>query len=136
MVSPYLWNVLPFVNNYQQRSVKLILPMVIHVNNGKNVCTFCMMLKLICSDDFWYGAKCFTELSATLWWEPPLESVRATSRIRTSHLLSPYTCYFWAARPFCYFWADGCSVISGPMAGVYLLGLWPFSTLVGFKPFC
>ena len=70
---------LPFANNYQQRSVKLILSMFIHVINGKNVCTFCMILKLICSDVFWYGTKCCTELSATPWWEPPLESVRATS---------------------------------------------------------
>ncbi|CAL5441118.1 unnamed protein product [Camellia sinensis] len=29
--------------------------------------------------DFRCGAKCCTELSATLWWEPPLEFVRATS---------------------------------------------------------
>ena len=47
---------------------------------------------------FWYGAKCCTELSAAM---------RVTSRIRTSHLLSPYICesyeddshYVQATRP-------------------------------------
>ena len=39
-------------------------------------------------NDFWYGTKCCTELSAAM---------RATSRIRTSHLLSPYICESYEA---------------------------------------
>ena len=33
--------------------------------------------------NFWYGAKCYTELSA---------AVRVTSRICMSHLFSPFIC--------------------------------------------